>query len=115
MSCIICLLSLATLKSVNRSKSLLTTLTPKCPLWLQVICPDVFLNLTGFFPERYLSNFSLTSCRIFRIPFYIVHTWMLIFDAEQVYLKLQVTILKNKEDTANSKSKTLEKFGFSIE
>ena len=40
---------------------------------------------------------------------------MLIFDAEQVYLKLQVTILKNKEDTANSKSKTLEKFGFSIE
>ena len=33
-------------------------------------------------------------------------------DAEQVYLKLQVTNNKNKEDTANPKPQTLEKMVF---
>ena len=34
------------------------------------------------------------------------------FDAEQVYLKLQVTNLKNNEVTVNPKSQTLEKMVF---
>ena len=34
-----------------------------------------------------------------------------IFDAEQVYLKPQVTNVKNKEVTANQQPQTLEKIG----
>ena len=45
-------------------------------------------------------NFDLDNC-------------ILVFDAEQVYLKLQATNLKNKEVTVNPKPQTLEKIGFS--
>ena len=38
--------------------------------------------------------------------------FVLDFDAEQVYLKLQVTNLKNKEVTVNPKPQTLEKNWF---
>ena len=34
---------------------------------------------------------------------FVLHNCILIFDALQVYLKLQVTKLKNKEVTANHK------------
>ena len=37
---------------------------------------------------------------------------ILVFDAEQVYLKLQAINLKNNEVTVNPKSQTLEKSWF---
>ena len=37
---------------------------------------------------------------------------ILVFDAEQVYLKFQATYLKNKEVTVNPKPQTLEKLVF---
>ena len=39
---------------------------------------------------------------------FVLDNFILVFDAEQVYLKLQATNLKNKEVTVNSKSQTLE-------
>ena len=44
---------------------------------------------------------------------FVLHNCILVFDAKQVYLKLQVTNLKNKEVTVNPKPQTLEKIGFS--
>ena len=43
----------------------------------------------------------------------VLDNCILDFDVEQVYLKLQVTNLKNKEVTVNPKPQTLEKIGFS--
>ena len=42
---------------------------------------------------------------------FVLHNCILVFDAEQVYLKLQVTNLKNK-DTVNPKPHTLERNWF---
>ena len=44
---------------------------------------------------------------------FVLDNCILDFDAEQVYLKLQVINLKNKEVTVNPKPQTLEKIGFS--
>ena len=44
---------------------------------------------------------------------FVLDYCILNFEAEQVYLKPQVTNLKNKEVTANLKPQTLEKIGFS--
>ena len=44
---------------------------------------------------------------------FVLNNCILDFDAEQVYLKLQVINLKNKEVTVNPKPQTLEKIGFS--
>ena len=44
---------------------------------------------------------------------FILHNCIFAFDTEQVYLRLQVTNLKNKEVTVNPKLQTLEKIGFS--
>ena len=41
--------------------------------------------------------------------YFVPHHWILVFDSEQVYLKLQVTHLKNKENTKNPKPQTLKK------
>ena len=43
---------------------------------------------------------------------FVLRKYILIFDAERVYLKLQATNVKNKEVTANSKPQTLEKLVF---
>ena len=43
---------------------------------------------------------------------FVPHNCILVFDAEQVYLKLQVTNLKNKEVTVNPKPQTLEQNRF---
>ena len=43
---------------------------------------------------------------------FVLDNCILYFDAEQVYLKPQVTNLKNKEVTANPKPQTLEKDWF---
>ena len=40
---------------------------------------------------------------------FVLNNCILDFDAEQVYLKLQVINLKNKEVTVNPKPQTLEK------
>ena len=42
----------------------------------------------------------------------VLHNCILVFDAEQVYLKLQVTNVKNKEVTVNPEPQTLEKKWF---
>ena len=44
---------------------------------------------------------------------FILHNCIFAFDTEQVYSRLQVTNLKNKEVTVNPKLQTLEKIGFS--
>ena len=44
---------------------------------------------------------------------FVLHNCTLVFDAEQVYLKLQITIINNREVTANPKHQTLEKIRFS--
>ena len=43
---------------------------------------------------------------------FVLHNLILDFDAEQVYLKLQVTNRKNKEVTVNRKPQALEKNWF---
>ena len=45
---------------------------------------------------------------------FVLDTFILDFDAEQVYLKLQVTNLKNNEVTVNPKPQTLEKIWFFV-
>ena len=40
---------------------------------------------------------------------FLLHSCILVFDAEEVYLKLQVINLKNKEVTVIPKPQTLEK------
>ena len=75
-------------------------------LAFSVISPDFSLELTGFFPGKHLIHFLVLKMKDFR-------NFVLDFDAEQVYLKLQVTNLKNKEVTVNPKPQTLKKIGFS--
>ena len=43
---------------------------------------------------------------------FVLDDCIFVFDAEQVYLKLQATNLKNKEVTVNPKPQTLEKSWF---
>ena len=43
---------------------------------------------------------------------YVLHNFIVIFDAEQVYLQPKVTNVKNKEVTANPKPQTLQKTWF---
>ena len=70
-----------------------------------MISPDFSLELTGFFPGKHLIHFLVLKMKDFR-------NFVLDFDAEQVYLKLQVTNLKNKEVTVNPKPQTLDKNWF---
>ena len=73
---------------------------------------DFPLKLTGFFPEKHLIHFLVLKMEDFRN--FVLDNCILNFDAEQVYLKPQVTNLKNKEVTANPKSQTLEKKSFTL-
>ena len=79
----------------------------RCMQYLQ-ISP---LQLTGFFPRKHLIHFLVLKMKDFRN--FVLHNCILVFDAEQVNLKLQVTNLKNNEVTVNPKPQTLEKIGFS--
>ena len=76
-----------------------------------MISPDFPLELTGFFPGKRLIHFLVLKMKDFRN--FVLHNCILVFDAEQVYFKRQVTNLKNKEVTVNSKPQTLGKIGFS--
>ena len=77
---------------------------------LTVISPDFSLELTGFFPGKHLIHFLVLKMKDFRN--FVLHNCVLDFDAEQVYLQLQVTNLKNNEVTVNPKPQTLEKNWF---
>ena len=69
-----------------------------------MISPDFFLELTGFFLGKDLIHFLVLKMKDFRN--FVLHNCILVFDAEQVYLTLQVTNLKNKEVTVNPKPQT---------
>ena len=73
-----------------------------------MISPAFPLELTGFSPRKHFIHFLVL--KIKQYGNFVLHNCILVFDAEQVYLKLQVTSLKNKEITV---SQTLEKSGFS--
>ena len=75
-----------------------------------VISPDFPLELTGFFPGKHLIHFLVLKMKDFWI--FVLNNCILDFDAEQVYLKPQVTNLKNKKVTANPKLQNLEKNWF---
>ena len=75
-----------------------------------MISPDFPLELTGFFPGKHLIHFLVLKMKDFRN--FAIDNCILVFGAEQVYLKLQATNLKNKEVTVNPKPQTLEKSWF---
>ena len=75
-----------------------------------VISPDFPLELTGFSPGKHLIHFLVLKMKDFRN--FVLHNCVLVLNAEQVYLKLQVTNLMNKEVTVNPKLQTLEKNWF---
>ena len=66
-----------------------------------MIYPDFALDLTGFFLGKHLLQFLANKMHDFRNFVQHRDNCIFIFDAEQVYLKLQVTDVKNKEVTAN--------------
>ena len=73
-----------------------------------VISPDFPFYLTGFF--RGSIHFLLLKTKDFSN--FVLHNCILVFDAEQVYSKLQVTNLKNKDVRVNPKPPNLEKNWF---
>ena len=75
-----------------------------------MLSPDFSLEVTGFFPGKHLIHFLVLKRKDFRN--FVHDNCILDFDAEQVYLKLQVTNLKNNEVTVNPKPQTLEKNWF---
>ena len=77
---------------------------------LAVISPDFFLEWTGFFPGKHLIHFLVPKKKDFRN--FVLDNCIFVFDAEKVYLKVQVINLKNKEVTVNPKPQTLEKRWF---
>ena len=72
--------------------------------------PDFPLELTRFFPGKHLIPFLVLKVKDFWN--FVLDNFILDFDAEQVYLKLQVINLKNKQVTVNPKPQTLEKNRF---
>ena len=76
-----------------------------------MINPDFFLDLTGIFSEKHLIHFLANNTQDFGN--FVLYNCILIFQAEQVYSKPQVTNFKNKEVTANPKPQTPPKIGFS--
>ena len=64
--------------------------------------PDFPLELTRFFPGKHLIHFLVLKMENFLN--FVLDNFIFVFDAEQVYLKLQATNLKNKEVTVNPKT-----------
>ena len=60
--------------------------------------PDFFLDLTGYFPGKHLIRFLANKMQDFRNL--VLNNCILEFDAEQVYLKLQVPNV-SKHSTSN--------------
>ena len=59
---------------------------------------------------KHLIQFLANKMQDFRN--FVLHSCIPIFDAEQVYLKPEITNFKNKEATANPKPKTYKKLFF---
>ena len=72
-----------------------------------MILADFPLEWTGFFPG--MSTYPILADKMQDFRNFVLHNCNLILTAEQVYLKLQLTNVKEKEDTANPKHQTLEK------
>ena len=82
-----------------------------------MIFSDFSLDLTRFFfgeaLDQKLIQFLANKMQVFRnFVLNCILNCILNFDAEQGYLKLQVTNVKNKEVTANPNTQTLEKYWF---
>ena len=75
-----------------------------------MIFPEFPLKLTGIFPEKHLIHILVLKMKDFWN--FVLNNRILIFEAEQVCLKLQVTNLKDKKVTVNPKPQTPEKIGF---
>ena len=69
-----------------------------------MISLDFPLELTGFSPGKHLILFLVLKMKDFRN--FVLDNCILVFDAEQVYLKLQATNLKNQEVAVNPKPQT---------
>ena len=72
---------------------------------VQVISPEFPLKSTGFFPGKHSIYILLLKMKDIRN--FVLQNFLLVFDAEQVYLKLQVTNLNNEEVTVNHKPQTV--------
>ena len=75
-----------------------------------MISPDFRLSLTGFFSLKLLIHFLVLKIKNFRNS--VLRNCVLVFDAKQVFLNLQVINLKNNEVPVNPKLQTLEKNWF---
>ena len=75
-----------------------------------MISPDFFPRIDKFFFREALNSFLVLKMKDFWNL--VLHDCVLIFDAEQVYFKLQVTNLKNKEVKVSPQPETLEKNRF---
>ena len=65
-------------------------------------------RIDSIFPGKHLIHFLVLKMK--DLQTFVLHNCILVFDAKQVYLKLQVINLKNKEVTVNPKKpQTLEK------
>ena len=93
-------------------------------LYKRALAEDQWLRRTGlsdisrFFPriDRIFFGEALNPILVLKMKDFrnfVLDNCILNYDAEQVYLKLQVTNLKNKEVTVNPKPQTLEKIGLS--
>ena len=60
-----------------------------------VTYPDFSLGLTGFFQRKHFIQFLANNMQDFRK--FVPHNCILNFDSEHVYLKPQVTNVKNKD------------------
>ena len=69
----------------------------------RVISPDLSLELNRFFPGKHFIHFLVLKMKDFRN--FVLDNSILVFDTEQVFLKLQATNLKNKEVEVNPKPK----------
>ena len=78
-----------------------------------MIHPDFSLYLTGFFQGKHLIQFLANKMKDFWN--FVLQNCILIVDAEQGYLKPQVTNVKNREVTANPKPQTLKQIVFNPE
>ena len=67
----------------------------------------IYPDFASIFPGEALIPFLAKKVQEFRN--FVLHNWILNFDAEQVYPKLQVTNVKNKEVTAKPKSQILKR------
>ena len=70
-----------------------------------------FPRIDQNFPGEALNPFLVLTGKMEDFRNFVLDNCILDFDAEQVYLKLQVINLKNKEVTVNPKPQTLEKNG----